>query len=140
MTREAIVALFDRRQEAINQHDVTALAALHSEACVIESPMSGTVHGREAIGKVYETWMTAFPDLVGSQEDLVIDGDRVAQLTTLVGTDTGGFMGLAPSNKKFRIPLVVVCTVADGQIVQERRVYDFTGMLVQIGVLKARPG
>ena len=30
--------------------------------------------------------------------------------------------------------------VADGQIVQERRVYDFTGMLVQIGVLKARPG
>ena len=57
---------------------------------------------REAIGKVYETWMTAFPDLVGSQEGLVIDGDRVAQLTTLVGTDAGGFMGLAPSNKKFR--------------------------------------
>ncbi len=140
MTREAIVALFDRRQEAINQHDVTALAALHSEACVIESPMSGTVHGREAIGKVYETWMTAFPDLVASQEEMVIDGDHGVQLMMLVGTDTGGFMGLAPSNKKFRIPLVFLSVVADGQIVQEQRVYDFTGMLVQIGVLKARPG
>jgi steroid delta-isomerase-like uncharacterized protein len=140
MTREAIVALFDRRLAAINQHDVAALASLHSEGCVIESPMSGMVQGREGIGKVYQTWMTAFPDLAGTQDDLVIDGDRVVQLTTLVGTDTGGFMGLAPSNKKFRIPLVILCTVADGQIVQEQRVYDFTGMLVQIGVLKARPG
>jgi hypothetical protein len=32
-----------------------------------------------------------------------------------------------------------VCQVADGLIVHERRIYDFTGMLVQIGVLKAKP-
>jgi hypothetical protein len=27
----------------------------------------------------------------------------------------------------------------DGAVVHERRIYDFTGMLVQIGVLKAKP-
>jgi hypothetical protein len=26
-----------------------------------------------------------------------------------------------------------------GRIVRERRIYDFTGMLVQIGILKAKP-
>jgi len=27
----------------------------------------------------------------------------------------------------------------NGKIVHERRIYDFTGLLVQIGVLKAKP-
>ena len=30
-------------------------------------------------------------------------------------------------------------TLRDGLIVHERRVYDFTGMLIQIGLLKAKP-
>jgi len=30
-------------------------------------------------------------------------------------------------------------TVADGFVVEERRIYDFTGVLVQVGVLKAKP-
>ncbi|MGH9146149.1 MAG: hypothetical protein ACRD1Q_05525 [Vicinamibacterales bacterium] len=27
----------------------------------------------------------------------------------------------------------------DGQIVHERRIYDFTGILIQVGLLKAKP-
>jgi hypothetical protein len=30
-------------------------------------------------------------------------------------------------------------TLHDGLIAQERRVYDFTSMLMQLGVLKAKP-
>jgi hypothetical protein len=30
-------------------------------------------------------------------------------------------------------------TLKSGQIAHERRVYDFTGMLIQIGLLKAKP-
>jgi hypothetical protein len=37
------------------------------------------------------------------------------------------------------MPIVWVCTLDDGRIVHERRLYDFTGMLMQIGVLKAKP-
>ena len=29
--------------------------------------------------------------------------------------------------------------VRDGEIVYERRIYDFTGLLLQIGVLRAKP-
>jgi hypothetical protein len=32
-----------------------------------------------------------------------------------------------------------VITVADGLIASERRIYDFTGLLVQLGVLRAKP-
>ena len=48
-------------------------------------------------------------------------------------------MGLAPTDKRFRFRLVYLIEVKDGQIVRERRIYDFTGLLVQVGVLKAKP-
>ena len=139
MTRDEIVDLFARREAAIARHDAAALAALHSETGVVESPFGGTVQGRAAIAKVYRAFFEALGDVTVSVDALVIDGDRAVQVGTLSGTDTGGLMGMAPSGKPATLPIVVVCRVADGLIVHERRIYDFTGMLVQIGVLKAKP-
>ena len=34
---------------------------------------------------------------------------------------------------------VTVYTVANGQIVYERRIYDFTGFLMKLGVITAKP-
>ncbi len=72
-------------------------------------------------------------------EEPLIDGNRVVQMITSVGTDTGQFLGLPPTGKPFRVRVVFLTTVRDHLIVHEQRVYDFTGMLVQIGVLKAKP-
>jgi steroid delta-isomerase-like uncharacterized protein len=139
MTRDQIADLFDRRTKATNEHDVEALADLYAEDAVVESPLGGTHQGRAAIAAVAAAFLGALSDATFTQDDLIIDGDRVVQVLTLSGTDTGGFMGMAPSGKPALLPMVVVCRVADGLITHERRIYDFTGMLVQIGVLKARP-
>ena len=48
-------------------------------------------------------------------------------------------MGLPPTGKQFRFNGAFIFTLENGQIAHERRIYDFTGMLVQIGVLKAKP-
>jgi predicted ester cyclase len=101
--------------------------------------MAGTVYGKEAAAQVSRAWINAFPDVVYKRESQIIDGDSVVELETLSGTDTGGFMGLPPSNKSFECRLVRMYTIRDGLIAHERRIYDFTGMLVQIGVLKAKP-
>jgi steroid delta-isomerase-like uncharacterized protein len=139
MTRDEIAALLDRHQQALQQRDLEALADLHAEACVVESPMAGRSNGREGLRRVYEMWLTAFPDAQFTPEAPLIDGDRVARIITVAGTDSGGFMGMAPTGKHFTIPVVQLFTVADGQIVHERRIYDFTGLLVQLGVIKAKP-
>jgi hypothetical protein len=34
---------------------------------------------------------------------------------------------------------VFLYELKDGQIARERRIYDFTGLLMQVGLLKARP-
>lgn len=140
MTREEIVALFDKTRHAMAARDAPAMASLHAETCVLESlTAGGSVTGRAAIGQVYETWFRGFPDLVSTSDDLLIDGDRVAHLTTVSGTDTGGFLGLPATGKPFRIPMLWLCNVKNNLIVHSRPIYDFTGLLVQIGVLKTKP-
>jgi steroid delta-isomerase-like uncharacterized protein len=141
MTRQDVEDVFARRQQALGRRDAAMLASLHSENGVLESPTAGgTVHGRRAIEDIYRAWFTGFPDVTFvADEPLLIDGNRVAQRLTISGTDTGGFLGLPATGKAFRMPLVVLCEFIGHEITHERRIYDFTGLLVQIGVLKAKP-
>jgi steroid delta-isomerase-like uncharacterized protein len=139
MTRDEIVDLFDRRMDAFNDHDVESFAETYTEDAVVESPLGGTHQGRAAITAVAAAFLSALTDATFSQDALIIDGDQVVEVVTMSGTDNGGFMGMAPSGRPAQLPMVVVCRVADGLIAHERRIYDFTGMLVQIGVLKAKP-
>jgi len=139
MTREEIVDLFDRRRNAFNDHDVESFADTYAEDAVVESPLGGTHQGRAAIAAVVGAFLSAFNDATYAQDALIIDGDQVVQVVTMSGTDTGGFMGMAPSGRPAQLPMVLVCQLADGLVTHERRIYDFTGMLVQIGVLKAKP-
>jgi steroid delta-isomerase-like uncharacterized protein len=139
MTREAIVDLFARREKAMNDRDEDALAAQFAEDAVVESPLGGTHHGRAAIRDVFRAFFDAFSDATITTDELIIDGDRVVHVFTMSGTDTGGLMGLAPSGKPALLPMIFVSRVSDGSITHERRIYDFTGMLMQVGVLKARP-
>jgi steroid delta-isomerase-like uncharacterized protein len=140
MTRDNTVSLVARCQSALTRRDAIAIAAEHAEACVMESPTAGgPITGRAAIAQVYDAWFKGFPDLALTAEDLVIEEDRFAQLFTLSGTDTGGFLGLPPTGKPFRVPMVWLCHVNERHIVHSRPIYDFSGVLIQIGVLKAKP-
>lgn len=139
MTRAEILALLEKRQAAADRRDVDALKMLHAEDGVVESLMAGTVKGRKAVGEMYGAWFAAFPDATLTTDQVVIDNDRAVLVQTVSGTDRGGFMGLLPSQKPFRVAMVFVYTFKDGYISHARHIYDFTGLLVQIGVLKARP-
>ena len=139
MTREEIVDLFQRRDAAMNDLDLEGLTALYAEDAVVESPFGGTHQGRAAIRAVFDAVFEAFDDATVTTDDLIVDGDRFVHVLTMSGTNTGSLMGMEPSGRPAHVPMVWVGQVANGVIVRERRIYDFTGMLVQIGVLKAKP-
>jgi steroid delta-isomerase-like uncharacterized protein len=138
LTREELTALFERRQEAFDNMNADALSADYADDCVVESPAAGTLKGAAAVDRARRAWFEAFPDLTYQTDRLVIDGAHVVQLVTIEGTDIGGFMGL-PSGKSFKAPAVFIYEFRDRKIVRETRIYDFTGVLIQIGLLKAKP-
>jgi predicted ester cyclase len=138
MTRAEILALFKRRQEAFEDLDAKALAADYTDAAVIESPSTGVHAGRDA-EKNLRTIFEAFLDITLSVDELVIDGDIVVVIHSCEATHMREFLGFEPTGKRFQMSMAFVHRLKDGKIVHERRIYDFTGLLVQIGVLKAKP-
>ena len=138
MTREEVMALVARRKEAYEKMDAATLAADYAEDAVIQSPMAGVHHGREAEA-AFRHWFNAFRGMTQTVDAVIIDGDHVAEVRSLRGTHVGEFLGLAPTRKAFHLSIVALYELKDGKIVQERRIYDFTGLLIQIGVLKVKP-
>lgn len=130
--------MFARMYDCFNRRDVAELVRDYSENSVMESPFVGA-RGRAAIEQAFRSFFHAFPDARLAWEDTLIDGDRVTLIGRLSGTDHGGFMGAAAKGRTFDVPIISLCELRNGLIVHERRIYDFTGALVQVGALKAKP-
>jgi steroid delta-isomerase-like uncharacterized protein len=139
MSRQQVLELFKRREDAYEDLDAAMLATDYTDDAVIESPTAGVHRGREAAEKALTAIFKAFLDLTVTTEHHIIDGDQVASVLTLEGTHIGDFLGIPPTGKQFRMPAVFFYQLENGRIVHERRIYDFTGLLLQIGILKAKP-
>src|SRR5919112_1580804 len=132
MTRDEVVALLERRSSGWQDRNAAALAATHTADGLVVSPTGGVLEGRAEIERVYKLWLAAFPDIVAQQQDVVIDGTRAVQLLRLSGTHLGDFFGMPPTNRHVEVEAALLLTLADGLVSEERRVYDFTGLLVQV--------
>jgi len=139
MNRKEILEFFARRDAVWQQHDADALASDHTNDGLVESPFRGNVYGQSAIQNNYAQWFVSFPDAQYSTEHLLIDGDNVAQFIKMSGTQKGDFCGLPPTGKKFEMRCSFLFFFVDNKVAREIRIYDFTGILLQLGVLKAKP-
>jgi predicted ester cyclase len=139
MTREDMLAFCDRRVDAWRRRDPVALASDHNELGTVVSPIFSKIKGRDAIQRSYESLFQSFPDWSMNNEPPLIDGDRVAVPFVAKATHAGRFMGLDGTGRRCEIHGVLLMQMADGLIADERRVYDFTGLLIQLGVLRSKP-
>jgi steroid delta-isomerase-like uncharacterized protein len=139
MTREEIIALFARREANWRSRDAKALVADYAPEAVVLSPTGGVLEGLEEIERIYTVWFTAFPDLALTPADVLIDGNRVVMLVNISGTHAGDFFGLPATGRRVQAVGAFIYTLGDRLIVHEQRILDFTGVLVQVGVLKAKP-
>lgn len=139
MTREQTVALLAERQELWKRRDAAGLSAAYAADGELVSPLFGTVEGRAAIEESYRELFTVFGDFTLDSHALVIDDGEAAQVFTAHATHSHELFGVPGTGRTFEIQGVAFYRFADGQIAWERRFYDFTGVLVQLGVLRARP-
>jgi uncharacterized protein (TIGR02246 family) len=139
MTRDEVADLFKRRESDWRGRNAAALAADHAADGVVISPTGGVLEGRDEIRRVYNLWVTAFSDLTMTPSDLLVDGDRAVLISSISGTHAGDFFGMPASGRRVQVVCASIYTFRDREIVHERRILDFTGVLIQVGVLKAKP-
>src|SRR6478672_11551046 len=63
---------------------------------------------------IYSLW-EAFPDIIITFEDIIVEGNKSAGRYTLSGTHNGKFMDLQPTNKQFRVSGMTVFSFRDSK-------------------------
>lgn len=141
MTSDETRLFMKRYVELWQREDVRGLVACYAEHARIESPLFHTVDGREAIEKSFVDFFKVFADSKIDIDDLIVDndsGDRCAVIVTSHGSHRGMLFGMPGTGRRVKISGAFVYRFENGLIVSERRLYDFVGMLLQLGVLKAK--
>jgi len=105
---------------------------LYADEAVAVSPVFGLVKGRAAIAATWEKVMWTFADAAVEVSNVLVDGDRVAVLSTVRTTDRIGWFGLQPTGSPIAYRLVLLLTVAGDKIVHDERIYDSTGVLERL--------
>jgi steroid delta-isomerase-like uncharacterized protein len=139
MSRPDLERVMSTYIKAMNAHDAVALADLYAHDCVVESPLFASLQGRTAVEESYRQWFRVFPDVIFTPEATIIDPPAAAMLTLNRATHEGEIFGLAATHRRVEFRTMRLVTAKDGLILTERRIYDFTGLLVQLGVLRAKP-
>jgi predicted ester cyclase len=77
----------------------------------------------------------SFPDWHSTFEELIAEGDRVAERWTGRGTHQGELQGIAPTDRRVEVPGSVFYRIVDGKIVEFRGQLDMMGLMQQLGAI-----
>jgi steroid delta-isomerase-like uncharacterized protein len=144
MTHEAIAALFDTYARAWERQDIDALVECYAPNCEITSPMFPSVRGVAGVEAAFQDVFRAFGDVTFQIDDLIVDtqsdggGVKAVLVVTSHARHKGEIFGLSGSGRRIETQMVFVFRLKDNRITSERRMYDFTGLLVQLGVLRTK--
>src|SRR5262249_54715118 len=140
MTRIQIQEFVSAWVRAWTAEDLEALLACYDNDAELVSPLLRTVRGLSAIERSHQDLFLAFADVEVEVHDVVIDEaqQRAVLIFTTHATQQGEFLGLPPSRRRTATASAFVFTLENGRIASERRLYDYGGFLMQLGIIKTR--
>ncbi len=139
MTADETRACVDARVTHYRVSDVDALVNDHVSDGTVETPSVGRHQGRAAIDTAYRRWLVSFPDMEFTLDEVLVSEDAATVVFHAHGTHRGEFLGLAATGKTLEFQGVLVQKFEDGLIRHELRMFDFTEILIRLGVLKVKP-
>ena len=126
-------------EEVINKGNIGLFDELVASNLVDHALPPGFPPGAQGVKQFFGLLRAAFPDFHYTIEDMIGEGDYVAQRLTSQGTMKGEFMGMKPSGKHAVWSSVDCMRLKDGKIVEYWGIDDQLGMLQQLGFAPA-PG
>lgn len=121
-------------EEVFEKGDVRAVDELVAENFVAHTwPSTGD--GRGDLKRAMERVSKGLSGAAFSIDDLIAEGDRVVARLTASAVQTGEFMGMPPSGKRYTIPEIHIFRIRDGLIVEHWHQFDQLGMMRQLGAM-----
>ncbi|MGI8908957.1 MAG: ester cyclase [Rubrobacteraceae bacterium] len=136
MTAEENKALVRRFVEEFWNEGNTATAdELMAVDAEIHMP-TGEVVNPDGLKGFAGAWRESFPDWHSTFEELIAEGDRVAERWTGRGTHRGELRGIPPTGKRVEVPGSVFYRIAGGKIVEFRGQLDMMSLMQQLGAVQ----
>jgi predicted ester cyclase len=126
-------------EEVINKKNVTVIDKFIDPNQVDHAAPPGTPGGLKGATQTIGMYLTAFPDLHFTVEDMIAEGDKLVARLSVRGTQQGAFMGIPPTGKQGSITAIDINRMAGGKSVEHWIEMDTLGLLQQLGVMPA-PG
>ena len=110
-----------------------ALAPNYVRHCQAMPPGLQELQGTDVFLSFLKEFVTAVPGYQDTLSEMIAQGDRVAYISTMTGTQTGPLGELPASGKTFTLVNIVIQRLADGKIAETWVSWDNVAMLSQLG-------
>lgn len=130
--------LLEKVLELWNKGNLALIPELYcADAVVMTSSMPEPYVGHEGVRKWIENTRAMLPDMVMTFPEVIAQGDKIATVWTLSGTNTGPMVmpggTMPPSGKKVSITGLSIDYLRDGKFVKEVVVFNLLEMLMPMG-------
>jgi predicted ester cyclase len=125
-------AIVRRWFEALNKKD---LAILDEIAVPEYFDRTRQLRGLENIKQLISMVLRAFPDYHETVEEIIAEADKVWTRETVTGTNTGEYLGLAPTGKQFTTTAINIWRLVDSKVVEKVGVLDQLDIYKQLGII-----
>ena len=127
-------------EELWNERNLEVAESIFDEDCHTHqlqsgSPVVAAPRGPVAIKAHVTEWLSAFPDLTFTVEQMFADGDRVISQLAMDGTQTGQWLGISPTRKRVNIRMITMHGIRKGKIIEDWVLVESLGLLQQLGAL-----
>ncbi|HXO44152.1 MAG TPA: ester cyclase [Candidatus Cybelea sp.] len=122
-----------------NAKDLEGYLEMFDKAVVFHGLSRRLKPGVGGLREYYAALRLAFPDMRLASEDVIAEGEKVANRYTFYGTHKGDYMGIAPTSKLIISAGMVIHHFRGGRCVETWQSTDALGFLTQLGVAQPLP-
>ena len=134
MSREDNVRTARLLLELINKQAFERLDEVYAYDLIDNDPAPEHGGGFDGVLRYFADLSAAFPDLRFDEEVVIADGDHVAMVYRLTGTQRGRFHGVAPTGHRVAARGMQMSRFAGGKIVERWGAVDDMAILGRLNV------
>ena len=118
----------------VNQQNPDAIDELYTPNFVWHEP-DQDIQGSEEARQFLSAYLSAFPDMHVSVEEVIAEGEKVVTRWTIRGTHQGELEEFGPSTgRQIEIKGITIHRIEDGKIAEEWERYDNLSIMQQLGL------